>query len=46
MARPRTKNDLINAANENYEKLNLVISNLTEKELTTPFDFSNDEKKK
>lgn len=46
MARPRTKNDLINAANENYEKLNLVILNLTEKELATPFDFSNDEKKK
>ena len=34
------------AAKENYEKLNLLISKMTEEELNTPFDFSEDEKKK
>lgn len=34
------------AATKNYRKLNLLISNLTQKELATPFDFSKDEKKK
>lgn len=33
-------------AKENYEKLNLLISKMTEEELNTPFDFSKDEKKK
>lgn len=46
MPRPTTKSDLLNAATENYEKLNTLISELTEKELSTPFDFSGDEKKK
>ena len=46
MGRPTTKTDLLNAASANYEKLNVFISELTEKELTTPFDFSGDEKKK
>ena len=46
MPRPTTKNDLMTAAKENYEKLNLFISKMTEKELNTPFDFSMDEKKK
>lgn len=46
MGRPTTKTDLLKAAITNYEKLNLLISELTEKELLTPFDFSNDEKKK
>lgn len=46
MPRPKTKNDLMTAASENYEKLNLLISNMTEEELKTPFDFSKDEKKK
>lgn len=46
MPRPTTKNDLINAAKENYEKLNLLISKLNDDELSTPFDFSKDEKKK
>lgn len=46
MARPTTKEDLIISAKENYEKLNELISKLSEKELNTPFDFSADEKKK
>ena len=28
------------AAKENYEKLNLLISKMTEEEFNTPFDFS------
>ncbi len=46
MARPKTKEELIKKANDNYEKLNELILSLTEQELNTPFDFSNDEKKK
>lgn len=46
MGRPTTKADLLTAATTNYEKLNVLISGLTEKELMTPLDFSNDEKKK
>ena len=46
MARPQTKEGLLIAANENYEKLNGLISKISDKELTTPFDFSKDEKKK
>lgn len=46
MGRPTTKTDLLIAANSNYEKLNVLISDLTEKELSTPVDFSKDEKKK
>lgn len=46
MPRPTTKNDLMAAAKENYEKLNLFISKMTEEELNTPFDFSKEEKKK
>lgn len=45
MGRPTSKTDLINAAAANYEKMNTLISGLTEKELSTPFDFSNDAKK-
>lgn len=45
MPRPTTKNDLLIAAADNYKKLNELISNLTKKELDTPFDFSKDEKK-
>lgn len=40
MSRPTTKNDLMIAAKENYEKLDLLISKMTEEELNTPFDFS------
>ena len=46
MPRPTTKQDLMNAATENYAKLKLLISKLTPEELNTPFDFSKDEKKK
>ena len=46
MSRPTTKLDLIMAAEEIYKKLNSLISNLTEDELSTPFDFTKDDKKK
>ena len=46
MARPSTKEDLISMAEDGYEKLNLLISSLTTDELSIPFDFSKDEKKK
>ena len=46
MPRPATKEDLIIAANENYDKLNALISKMSDEELNTPFDFSRDEKKK
>lgn len=46
MGRATTKSDMITAAMSNYEKLNVLISGLTEKELSTPFDFITDEKKK
>lgn len=46
MGRPSSKTDLINAAAINYDKMNVMISNLTETELSMPFDFSDDEKKK
>lgn len=46
MPRPQTKNDLIEAANLNYDKLLELIDSMTEKELNTEFDFSADPKKK
>ena len=46
MGRATTKSDMINAAISNYEKMNTLISELTEKELSTPFDFAGDDKKK
>ncbi len=46
MSRPRTKADLLAAATSNYEKLNTIIIGLTEKEISTSFDFLGDEKKK
>lgn len=45
MSRPRNKEDLLIAAEENFEKLNKLIDSLNEKEMSTPFDFSSDEKK-
>ena len=44
MSRPTTKTDLLTAAAANYEEMNELISSLTEKELSTPFEF--DDKKK
>ncbi len=46
MPRPATKNDLLTAAAQNFEKLNVLIAAMSETELSTPFDFTNDEKKK
>jgi hypothetical protein len=46
MGRPTAKADLITAAAANYVKLNILVSDLTEQELFTSFDFSHDEKKK
>lgn len=45
MARPTTKQDLCTAATQDYDKLQALIANMSEKELTTPFDFSDDPKK-
>lgn len=44
MGRPTSKSELIYASETNYEKMNELISSMTEKELSTPFSF--DEKKK
>ncbi len=46
MARPTTKEDLVNSANKNFEKLWQVIDSMSENALNTEFDFSNDLKKK
>ena len=46
MPRPATKKDLLAAATENFEKLNLLISNMTAEELARPFDFSRMRKRK
>lgn len=46
MSRPTTKTDLLTAAAEQFEKLNRTIDSMSEKELTTPFDFSDDTSKK
>ena len=46
MGRPTTKADLLTAAATNYDKLQELIAGLTEDELQTPFDFSDDAKKK
>lgn len=45
MPRPKSKTELQKAAAENYQKLNQMISAMSEKELNTTFDFSDDEKK-
>lgn len=46
MGRATTKTELINEARSKYEKMNALIDSLTEQELSTPFDFSGDDKKK
>lgn len=46
MPRPQTKNDLMEAASSNYDKLLKLIDSMTENELSTEFDFSSDAKKK
>ncbi len=46
MVRATTKIDLLKNAVTNYDNLNKLIGNMTEAEKNTPFDFSEDEKKK
>jgi hypothetical protein len=46
MPRPHNKEDLLKAAQENYELLTKLIAGLSEKELNTPFDFSDHPSKK
>ena len=46
MSRPTSKEDLLTAAAANYKKLEELIAGLTERELSVPFDFSGDGKKK
>ena len=46
MARPTSKTDLMQAAAANLQKLNDFVAGMTEAEMSTPFDFSADEKKK
>lgn len=45
MPRAHSKEDLLKASNEQYQKLADLIASLTEKELNTEFDFSDDSKK-
>jgi hypothetical protein len=46
MARPKTKKDLTQAADSNFEKLWKLIDSMSEKDLKIEFDFSDDIKKK
>ena len=46
MPRARNKADLLKSAQENYTKLMELISNMTENQMNTPFDFSGDASKK
>lgn len=46
MARPTTKSDLLHAAHGHYQQLNQLIARLTAAELSIPFDFSTDQRKK
>lgn len=46
MARPTTKADLLQAAEQEFKKLQSVTSSMNDLELSTPFDFTNEPKKK
>lgn len=46
MPRARNKDDLVKFSSENYSKLIEMISRMTENQLNTPFDFSDDKSKK
>lgn len=46
MGRPTTKKDLLEAAGNNYNLLMEFIDSMTEKELSTPFDFEGQPSKK
>ena len=46
MPRPKSKEDLLIVSKENYGKLIKMIDDMTEKQLNTPFDFSDQPNKK
>ena len=46
MGRPKTKEELMDAAKTNYKKLTELYNAMTDQELQTPFQFENDVKKK
>lgn len=46
MARPKTKEELLKAASENFDKLWQLIDSMTDEALNTEFDFSSDASKK
>ena len=45
MPRPTSKNDLLTLSEENFKKLMQTVDGMSEKALSTPFDFSADNKK-
>lgn len=46
MGRPKSKAEMIEASETNYRRLMDFIAGMSEEELSTPFDFSSDPKKK
>ena len=46
MPRARNKEDLLKYASENYSNLMNLINKMSDSQMNTPFDFSDDEKKK
>ncbi len=46
MPRPQSKDDLVTAASENFDKMWKLIDSMSEEALATKFDFSKDKKKK
>lgn len=42
MSRPTTKTDLINTANEQFDKMWTLIDGMTDVERSVAFDFGND----
>lgn len=46
MPRPKTKDELIQASNSNFQKLFELIDSMSQKSLNTKFDFSDQPKKK
>lgn len=45
MSRPTNKTELLDAATDTYEKLMTLIGDMTDEELSIPFQFENDDKK-
>jgi len=46
MPRPKQKSELIALANANYQKMNQIISEMSDEALKKPFDFTGDPSKK